>query len=255
MAKKASRRQPKIKQPRRKKLWLFLFIGILLVGGIYCVLSLPIWEIKQVVVNGAKMLSADEIRAMAGVPLSDNLFFSDLRHARDNLKKINAIKSFRFYRLPPSTILISLKERRPMATIVLEQKSVLIDDEGVILNRSENLSLNVPNLVELPVISGVDKKAVIGSERLDQEMVEVVSNIILKLAEFGQSSRIQIELGKMKDVSFLVDDLLRVKLGDTSRIKLKMEIFESLLPVVAGRWVNVDYVDIRYPDNPVIKYK
>ncbi len=37
--------------------------------GCYYFLALPIWEIREVTVNGAKMLVADEVKALAGIPL------------------------------------------------------------------------------------------------------------------------------------------------------------------------------------------
>lgn len=229
----------------------FLFMFVL--AGYY-ILNLPIWKIKEVVVNGTRILSAEEIKALAGIPLSENLFFTSFSRARSNLGRIPGIKQARFYRIPPATVLISITERRPVATVVFPRKSVIIDEEGYILNRNPNISLNIPNLADLPVITGISEEA-LSSDRIEGEAAQVISHILSKLARFLESRRLQLELGGLENVSFLLDDLLRVRVGDTEQVKRKMEVFEALLPQIEGRWPQVEYMDVRFPDNPVIKFK
>ena len=243
------------RKPRIFRLLLSLLILAAIIAGSIYILSLPIWEIKEVVVNGAKMLSDSEIQTLAAIPLSENLFFTRFDRTESNLSKIPAIKSFKIYRIPPATVLINIKERKPIATLVFSKRSVIIDAEGYILNRNPNLTLDIPNLANLPIVTGIDEKAVLGADRIDGKTAQVISHIILKLSHFLESSRMQLELGGLEKVSFLLDDLLRVKMGEAEQIKRKMEVFEALLPVIYGKWSQVEYVDVRFPDNPVIKYK
>lgn len=233
-----------------------LLILVLTIAGSAYVLSLPIWKIREVVVNGAAMLSADEIKALAGVPLSENLFFTSFSRAKSNLSKIPAIKDFKLYRIPPATVLISITEREPVAAIVFPERSVIIDEDGYVLNRNPNLSLNISNMADLPVISGMNEKEVLGSLRIDEEAARIVDDIIVKFSRFLDARKMQLELEDLENVSFLLDDLLRVKIGGTQEIKRKMSIFETLFSeVVADKWHEVEYIDVRFPDNPAIKYK
>lgn len=250
-------RQKKTKKrpTRRYRFFKFLFFLILLVAfGMY-IASLPIFRISDIVVNGAKMLSAEEIKTLAGIPLSENLFFADFSRARVNLAKIPGVKNFKIYRIPPGTILISLTERKPIATIVFPKRSAVIDEEGYILNRRDNIRLNIPNITDLPVISGINEAVVVKGEQIDGKTSQLMADIILKLSRFLETRSIQLELGGLENISFLLDDLLQVKLGSASDIKRKMEVFEALLPAIAGKWTRVQYIDVRFPNNPVIKFK
>lgn len=256
MVKKKKRKKVSKPSKRIPRQLIALLILILTIAGSVYVLSLPIWKIREVVVNGAVMLSAEEIKTLAGVPLSENLFFTSFSRARSNLSKIPAIKDFIFYRIPPATVLISISERKPVAAIVFPDRSVIIDEEGYVLNRNPNLTLNIANMADLPIISGIDEKQVQGALKIDRKIAEVVADIIVKFSRFLEARKMQLELEDLENVSFLLDDLLRVKIGGTEEIKRKMFIFETLFStVVAGKWHEVEYIDVRFPDNPVIKYK
>jgi len=253
-------RRNRRQKPKKKKTFrfrLFLLILFLVIAGIagYYVLSLPIWKIQDVSVIGTSILSAEEIRNLSGIPLSENLFLTSFARARNNLKRIAAIKEFHLYRIPPGTVLIKINERKPIAMIVTSSASFIVDDEGFILNRNPNLSLNIPNLSDLPVISGITSGEIVGGERIDPQGSKVLTDILFELSKLFGAKRTHLELGRFQAISFLLDDLLRVKLGRGEDITRKMEVFKALLPVINDKWNQVEYVDVRYPDNPVIKYR
>ncbi|MEA3493038.1 MAG: FtsQ-type POTRA domain-containing protein [Candidatus Margulisiibacteriota bacterium] len=256
MVKKRLKRKTKKKpRPRSIRILAFIISVLVLLGiGIY-ILSLPIFDIRDVVVNGTRMLSADEVRALAGIPMSENLFFTNFSRAEENLGKIAAIKEVRVYRIPPATVLISVKEREPIAMVVFPKKSVVTSRDGHIINRNPNITLIIPNMAELPVISGINEKEALKNNRIDKRISQLISEVILKLSEFMESERMRLEVGGMKDINLVLDDLLKVKIGSTEKIKRKMSVFVALLPVIAGKWSSVEYVDVRFPDNPVIKFK
>jgi cell division protein FtsQ len=254
--KKRRRRRPKTKPLKRRPkilISLLIFLAGLALGSYF--LTLPIWEIKNVVVNGAEMLLDEEVKTLAGVPLSENLFFADLSRAKANLNKITAIKKFRIYRIPPATILISIEERKPIASLVLKNQTYIIDKEGFLVDRNSKVTLNVADMAELPVVAGINEKEHLKAQKVDETAAQIIADIIAKLSPYLESKRMQLELGGLKDVSFLLDDILRVKVGPAFDIERKMEIFEALLPVIDEKWTQVEYVDVRFPDNPVVKYK
>ncbi len=227
---------------------------LLLVGG-YAFLSLPIWRISEISVGGTALLVPNEIRDLSGVPLADNLFFTSFARTRENLRKITAIKEFHIYRIPPGTVLINVKERQPIAVLVLKSKSAVIDADGYILNRNPHLTLNIPNMTELPVISGLGSEEYNGEERVDPKAAQLIVEIVGELSSLLGSRHLQLETGGFDKISFSLDDILRVKVGRNFDVRRKMEVFKALLPELEGRWDRVAYVDVRYPGNPVIRFK
>lgn len=234
---------------RRKKRLPGIIVLIPAAALIYYLLTLPLWNIHEVRINGANLLLADELKSYCAIPVGENLFFASLAEARNRLKTVSALKSFRLYRLPPGTVQINIKERLPVAVIVGKNRSAIIDNEGYILN--QQLTLNVPNLTQLPVISGVGSEEFTGKETIKPEIAHLINIISAHLG----SKQIKLEVGGLEKISFLLDDILKVKLGRDEDLDRKMAVFKKLQPVVAGNWASVEYIDVRYPDNPVIKFK
>lgn len=244
-------KRPRINQGR---LCFVLLCFFALLFGCHYFLTLPIWQINTVVVKGAKMLLPEEIKTMAAVPPSSNLFFTSLKRTKTNLKKISAIKSFSIFRIPPGTILLNISERAPIATMLFANKSVIIDQDGYILNANPNLTLNIPALIDFPVILVGGQITTSEADRVDEKSARIAWDIITQLSKFFQAKRIKLDLGGLDNLSFLLDDRLKVKLGDSENINGKMRIFETLFPQIANQWQQVEYVDVRFVNNPVIKF-
>ncbi|MGB9612747.1 MAG: cell division protein FtsQ/DivIB [Candidatus Margulisiibacteriota bacterium] len=221
----------------------------------YYFLSLPTWQIREIIIEGTNILSAEEVRTLSSIPFSENLFFANFSRTKENLKKITAIKDFHIYRIPPATILIKITERKPIAVVLIENKSFVVDSEGYILNRSPSLSLNVPNLDDLPTISGIGSEEVINKERISPKIAHLLPDLILEIHKLLGSRKIALDLGNFKNLGFLLDDILFVKIGRDENLKEKIEVFKALIPILAGKWAQIEYVDVRYPQNPVVKYK
>ena len=250
-----TRRQRRRRTPGRGILTRLIILLAGLAAGIYF-LNLPIWQIKEVTVRGTSLLAPQEIKALAGIPLNENLFFANFSRAKANLKKISAIKEFSLHRRPPATIIIDIKERQPLAAVVFAEKSAIIDKDGYIINQNPNLTLNIPDMIDLPIISGVAQTAVLKNQHLDADTAKIISDIIQRLSRFMELKKLQLDLGGASgEMSLLLDDILKVKLGDQSDLEIKMKIFERLVTTIAGKWAKVEYLDVRFPDNPAIKYK
>ncbi|MDD4178454.1 MAG: FtsQ-type POTRA domain-containing protein [Candidatus Margulisbacteria bacterium] len=250
-----ARTKTRKKRSPRFRFFLSLVFGFLFCICLYYFLSLPIWEITEVAVNGTNMLSANEIKNLSGIPLGENLFFTSFARTRNNLRRITAIERFHLYRLPPGTVIVSITERKPIAVVLLAGKSAVVDKNGYILNRNSNLSLNVPNMTDLPVVAGLGSREVIDDEKIDPKASHLIADIIIELSNLLGSKHISLETGGFEKISFLLDDLLRIKVGRDENIPRKMEVFKALLAKVSDNWSKVEYIDVRYPNNPVIKFK
>ncbi|MFH1389659.1 MAG: FtsQ-type POTRA domain-containing protein [Candidatus Margulisiibacteriota bacterium] len=232
-----------------------LFFLLALTGIGYYGLSLSIWNIQEIAVEGTSMISPQELRELSGLPIGQNLFFANFRPARDRLNQVGALKQSRISRRPPATVLISVEERQPVAILVIDGRFTIVDREGIILNNEPDLNLHLANSVELPVISGLGTSEISWNRRITPKLAYLINDTVVELAHLLGSRRINLEVGSYRRISILLDDVLRINLGQDTLIKTKIAVVKRLLPLIGGRWNEVEYIDVRFPETPVIKYK
>jgi len=242
------------KKKRNRFRWL-LFSAIALIGIGYYVLSLSIWNIQEISIEGTAMISPQELRELSGLPIGRNLFFTSFRTARTNLDQVGAIKKYRINRRPPATVLVRVEERRPIAILVVNGRFTIVDRDGFVLNNDPRLNLHLLNSVELPVITGLGSGEIVAGKRIAPKLSFLINDTVVELASLLGSRRINLEVGSYRRISILLDDVLRINLGQDTQVKTKISVVKRLLPLIGGRWNEVEYIDVRFPETPVIKYK
>ncbi|MFA6419161.1 MAG: FtsQ-type POTRA domain-containing protein [Candidatus Margulisiibacteriota bacterium] len=243
------------KKRNRFRLVTRLFTLAVLAGLGYYFLSLSIWNIQEIAVEGTKMLSPQELRDYSGLPLGRNLFFTSFRPAHKKLDRVGVIKKHRIRRLPPATILIVVEERRPIAVLVINNRFTIVDRDGYILNNVPALNLQLDNITDLPVISGLGTEELISAARIAPRLALLINETVVELSHLLGSRRINLEIGSYRRINIMLDDVLRIDLGQDERITTKIAVVKRLLPGIAGRWNEVECLDVRFPETPVIKFK
>ena len=248
-------------RPLRWYIIWYLILFFLLAAVFSVILTLPFWQIKSAIVIGAEILSPKIVEEITKVPIGENIFFADLNGSIQRLKEIKQIKDFGIFRSLPSTLVIKIIERKPLAVVQIGKESAIIDEEGVILKKTSgkgvgkfNVDADVGDISAFPVVKGI-KKEMVKDESLDGDIAGSIGGAITKLEAFLKPSSLQLDFSDPGDISLLVEDMLRVKLGDTEKLPSKIDVLEALLPQVEGKWNDVEYIDIRYINNPVIKMR
>ncbi len=106
-------------------------------------------KLSKVQVEGNHYLTEDQVLEAVGLPLGENMFKLDLQDAVEKVRKLDWVERVFVERRLPSSILISIRERKPVA--LLDNGSLYgVDKDGRIMRPSTAL-LNE----DLPLISGV----------------------------------------------------------------------------------------------------
>jgi cell division protein FtsQ len=235
--------------------WIVLLLIVIAMTGGF-VLSLPVWRVKSVLVRGSNYLSEAKIVNTAMVPRDENIFLIDLEEIKSRYSKIVQIKAIKIKRKLPDTIVIEIKERKPYAIAVISGVTSLIDDEGYVIAR-QNLASSMygSGMEKYPVIRGINRRSLEGGIRLNPGDRAFVRSAIDMLSNFMDPGTIQIEASNWEDIIIYIEDILKVKIGDPKDIERKIRLVRALLGSVKGKWTKVAYMDVRVPDNPVIKFR
>ncbi|MBI5700040.1 FtsQ-type POTRA domain-containing protein [Candidatus Saganbacteria bacterium] len=248
------------RRKRRRKLSWYLFWYVILffflAAVITSIISLPLWQITEVKAEGVRLLNDSEIIRLAGVPLSENIFLTRFEAARRRLMMVPLMKKVDFVRSLPGTVVIKVTERRETAVAVMGGQSVLMDEEGVILNPAVTGEVHVefPDISNLPVVNGI-RPEWIKQGRLSGEMGGSIIALLREFKHFISSARLQVEVGDVENINLMVDDTLKVKIGNSADLDRKIRVFQAIFNRNRDRKNDLEYIDVRLPDYPVAKFK
>ena len=234
---------------RRAGRWLlltaFLVALIWFVGNqaVARVTALPVFTVNRVAVEGAERLDRSRIIETAGIALGINIFRVDLKRASDRLRKEFAAKDFTLYRRLPGTIVIRVRERKPVA-LVNVGKLIGVDADGVLLPHiGESMADS------LPIITGI------GGDESNLADPAVRNRLLAGLGLLdsiacrcpGVQKRIsEVNVSSLSGLGIsLINDGLEVIIGENGW-GYKLPQLERVINRVSGRMDSVKTVDMRF---------
>lgn len=237
---------------------LLVFFFFVIASAYYLLALVPIFRIEGVTVTGARLLLPDDIIRIANIEKGKSLLLASFKWPHERISKIPIVKKVSFSRVLPATVLIKIEERREAAVCVLKNKqSFILDSEGVILNPtgSYEASADFSDITSLPVMDGLDDSNIEDGKCVSSDTGKGVLKLLSEFEVFVVPQKLKIDVWDINDVSLLVDDVLKVRIGDVSDLKEKMNIFESIYLKVKDRKDNIEYIDVSSKLFPVVKYK
>jgi cell division protein FtsQ len=209
--------QPAGKRHRRR-LWIALASVAAVVALVVAVVIFsPLLALKTITVDGNKLATGAAIQA-ALAPLKDKpLPQVDLAQVEKLLAPIPQVRSVSVEARPPSTLLVHLVEREPVALLKNDQQYIMVDPDGIQLGTTAD-----PASVPLPIIDG--GTAAIGNatfKAMTAVLAALPASILAKLAHASASSPDAVEL--------TLDDGKTIVWGNASERELKAKVVQALV--------------------------
>lgn len=226
---------------RRRRTVLAVALAALVAAGVGIERS-PLVALAEVEVVGAERVSGDRIRAAAALPLGTSTLRLDLGAADRRVEALPWVRRADIHRVDPLTVRVSVVERRPVATVAVGGRELLVDAEGVVLAEG-----TAPRLVVVEV-DGASAPA--PGERL--EGVPAAANALAAYTGLPGPLRAQvarIEARGAQDAELVLRAGTRVRFGRADRIDEKARTLGALLGTVGG---TARTIDVRAPSNPVV---
>ena len=227
----ASRR----KRHRRRllaKIVIPLLALVLIIAGIWVLGFSSVFAVRVVQVHGISTMSESQVLQAAQVPVGVPLAQIDPSQLAARVEAIPAVESSAVHRSWPSTIVITVRERRPVFAIEQQGSYLLVDAFGVgyrvLSARPANqvlVRVTAPNptfLAEIATVVAVLPDSIRG--QLNTVSAQTPSGITLRLTKGRQ-----------------------VFWGDDSRSADKLRVLQALLKHPASRY------DISAPDQPAVR--
>ena len=214
----------------------------------------PRFNIAITEINGLQQISQNQVLLkISELAQPDrNLVRFDLDRLRRNLELIPWVKTVVVRRVLPDKLIVDIEERQPVAFARVGQGTLLIDEEGTLLeNNPEKLSQ-----ADFPVILGMESGYGPEILRRNRERIDLYLQLIRALNRGGAGlSRdlSEVHLQDPGNVSvILIGDTVLVNLGRDDFQK-KFRRYLAASRELKKKYRNLDSVDLRYRDQVVIR--
>ena len=238
------RRQKRKRRKARRKLVLLIMLVLTICIGI---LFTPLFNLSEIEIEGNLKLTAEEIIKASGLVMGENIFKFKLKESGEKISKIPYVNSIRVERKLPGKIRIEITESIPMAYIPYNDKLIVTDYEGKVLEvKTEKINYAVPilydfNLKSFSLGEKINEK---DSEKL-KKTLEITKNLYNNnLIEKVRS------INSVDGEYFLnISEKLKITIGDGSDLSAKLVMLLEVLkkiPADAGGLIDARNADRVY---------
>ena len=240
----------RIKRMKKLKIAKYLMLIALFITLIVVTMFSPLFNIKSIVVTGNNKITQNEIISLSQVQLEENTYKINKYKVKQRIKENAYIEDVTIKRKLPSELQISIVERQVAFMIEYGASFVYIDNQGYILDISENK-------LELPILQGIQTESAQfeAGKRLENEDLQKM-NTVLKIMEIAKNNdisniitRIDIEDEENYKIIFETKEKTAY-LGDNSNLNTKILTIKAILEKnegIAGEiFVNMD-LNTNYP--------
>lgn len=209
------------------------------------VLSAPALRVSRIEVTGTVHLSKGDVLALVHGVRGRNILRVDLDDCRQRVLASPWVSQATVSRSLPSTIVVRIVERRPMAIGREGEALFLVDDQG------DEIDEYGPRYADfdLPIVDGLARGASPDDETNEQR-VQLVARLLGEVqARPDLARRIsQVDVSDPRDAVVIVDqDPARVRLGD-QQFLARLQSYVELAPALHEQVPAIDYVDLRFGD-------
>lgn len=208
-------------------------------------------QIGHLVVRGHERLSAGEVLALVDGLRGQNILLVHLDDWRQRLLASPWVDGATLRRLLPSTVEITVHERRPMGIGRIGAALYLIDGTGVIVDEYGPAYADI----DLPIIDGLGTAPQDGGSLVDPLRAEFAGRVIAALAVRPEIARrvSQIDVSDLHDAVVILDgDTALLRIGDAEFVE-RLQQYIDLAPALHERMAAIDYVDLRFDERLYVR--
>ena len=204
---------------RRWRVWRFVVLALVLVllagGAAWALWRSDLLSVQGVEVTGNKMVTDEQVRRAADVPLHGPLVSVDLDAVTTRVEAIAEVRSVNVSRQWPDQVRIDVTEREPLAVVEIGDRIRALDIEGVLFWDFKHTPRSLP-LVRTP--PGTETAAL-------REGAEVVDSLPPSVARLVEA----VEVETVDRIRLALRDGREVVWGNADDSEQKAEVLTALL--------------------------
>lgn len=248
------RASPKASRRKGRRRWLswrrarVLISVVLVVYATYrafdLVVSASTLQVRRIAVHGNVLVSEGELQALVDGLRGTSILTADLEAFRQKLLASPWVADVALRRVLPSTVEVSVRERRPMGLSRIGNTLYLVDRQGTVIDEFGPEYRRF----DLPIIDGLVRAPGTGTPALDEKRAELAGRVIDAVAERKELARrlSQIDVSDLHNAVVLLEgDGALLYLGEDD-FAARLQAYIDLAPTLRERVPDIDYVDLRF---------
>ena len=248
---------PKKKSKAKKKVNIkiikYSFLIFCLVAIVIITMFSPLFNIKEITVIGNEKITKDEIISLSQINIEENIYKVSKKKVKNRILENPYIKSIDVKRNLPSSIILTVEERKTTFMIEYGNSYVYVNNQGYILEI-------VSQKLEVPILQGVETvvEEFIAGNRLCNEDLKKLSTVnkIMEMAHNNEIAKLitRIDIQNNENYKIVFESEKKVAhIGDEVDLNTKILSIKSILERekdVAGEiFVNGDLKN----NNPIFR--
>ena len=138
------RRQRRERRFKIVKFFLKILLLIAIIVGVFLFLFIsPVFNIKEVSVQGNNKINSEEIKSLSQLTIDENIFRFSSKEVEENVKENAYVDTVNIKRKLPNTVEITITERETKYQLEYGNAYIYIDKDGYILEISD-VNANLP---------------------------------------------------------------------------------------------------------------
>jgi cell division protein FtsQ len=216
--------------------------------GVRFVFTTDALVVARITVEGNARMSRGEVLARLEGLVGAHMLTTNLEQWRQRLRDAPWVADATLRRVFPRTVLVVIAERAPMGIGRLNDRLMLVDPEGTII---DEFGPNYATL-DLPIIDGL---AAGGPTMVDGERAMLARRVIAGLQQQPELARLvsQIDVSDARDAALLLkNDTAVLKVGH-EKFAERLQAYLELAPALRERVDGIDYVDLRFDERVYVR--
>jgi len=242
---------------RLRHAWLFARVVALAALGAYAawrgvslVAGAPALQVARLTVDGNERLSTGEVLALVEGLRGRHIVGLDLDEWQQRLLSSPWVEDATLRRVLPSTVEITVRERRPIAIGRMGSALYLIDAHGVVVDEYGPAHADF----DLPMVDGLAAPKATGG-LVDEARAALAARLIAALAaQPALAQRVsQIDVSDPHDaVVMLEGDRALLHVGEEEFVE-RLQQYVTLGEALRERVAEIDYVDLRFAERLYVR--
>ncbi len=243
---------------RRRRMLGSVVIAALVAAGAVGITRSPLFAITGVRVEGVPAARVDEVKTVARIAKGQNLMSANFDQALLRTRALPWVRDATIRRVPPSTVVLQVDPRKPVAVLAGEQGTWLVDRSGVVI--AAGTDRNLPRIDLLSATQPTPGEA-INDAAADNALAlyaalpnDMRAALLAVEATGPRTVRMSVDLHRLRDPdTYRRGARTWVRMGTAGNVDEQVTVLRALL----GQWREARRglpaeVDVRVPANPVV---